>query len=125
MEQKQFEERLRALPIRPGVYLLRLEVEGHDPAERRFEVSQRDLEALDLLANHDLMREIAKASGGKYSPLDGLGMLLAEFDLNTQPKKVPRVEAKDLAGDHRWPLMVAALVLLCIEWAYRKRKGLI
>ena len=110
---------------RPGVYLLRLEVEGHDPAERRFEVTQRDLEALDLLANHDLMREIAKVSGGKYSPLDGLGMLLAEFDLNTQPKKVPRVEAKDLAGDHRWPLMVAALVLLCMEWAYRKRKGLI
>jgi len=115
-------------PSAPGVYTLKIDTRvGGKPlaAEHRFEVLRRDLESLEVLANHGLLRQMSSLSGGKFVPLERLGDLLKELRVTTKPKQQDTVTHVKLSEDLRWPLIAALIALLCAEWAFRKRKGLV
>ncbi len=115
-------------PTRPDTYVLRIKakVGGKElAAEHRFEVVRRDLESLEVLANHALLRRMAEASGGKFVTLDRFGDLLKELNVTTRPEKRDTVTHVALASRLRWPVIAAIILLMCGEWAFRKRKGLV
>jgi len=115
-------------PTRPGTYRLAIsaEVGGKTlAAEHRFDVVRRDLESLDVLANLDLLRMVARDSGGQFVPLEQLGGLLRRVQLAARPRTVSVLEYRHLDAEMRWVLLAALAALLCLEWSVRKRKGLV
>jgi len=115
-------------PERPGLYTLKIEtrLDGKPrAAEHRFEVRHRDLESLEVLANHRLMSRIATLSGGRFVPLDGFGRLLKQLRVTTRPERRDTVTHVKLSQSLRWPIIAAIILLMCAEWAFRKRRGLI
>jgi hypothetical protein len=111
----------------PGIYTLTItapEVKPQ-PSEQQFEVTRRDLEAMDVLANHELLRQMSTESRGKYAPLRDLGALLDDIAIAARPRPREEVIHQDLTGDFRWWVLGAIIALLCLEWAIRKRKGLV
>jgi hypothetical protein len=111
----------------PGVYTLKIAAPDvrPEPAQQQFEVVRRDLEALDVLANHELLRQMAASSHGRYAQLGEMRKLLAEMSVDARPKMREEVVHQDLAGEWRWPWLAVAVSLLCAEWAIRKRRGLV
>ena len=120
---------LRGRPVRlPGVYTLKVAatVAGKSlTAEHKFEVVRHDLEKDEVLANTALLKQMAQASGGTYVPLAKMGSLLAKLRIESRPKPVDVVDRKSMGQFLRWPIVLALIVLLCLEWALRKRKGLV
>ena len=113
---------------KPGVYTLGISatVGGKAlAAEHRFEVVRHDLESLEVLANHDLLRQMAALSDGRFVALDRFGDLLSDLRITTKPQKRDAVTSVELASRLRWPVIAALILLLCLEWAFRKRKGLV
>ncbi|MFP4053488.1 MAG: glutamine amidotransferase [Phycisphaerae bacterium] len=111
-----------------GVYEMEIEhtVEGMPlEARHRFEVTKRDLEAMDALANFDLLRRVARESDGEFVPLSALESLMEKLELATRPRKKTMSTRTDLAADYRWHLIAVLVSLMCIEWMIRKRKGLV
>ncbi len=111
-----------------GVYQLHISHMVEDKelkAEHRFEVVFRDLESLDVLANFDLLRRMASESNGLFVRLAELPELLEELRITTRPRRVEQFEREELGKDYRWWLLGAILAMMCVEWAVRKRKGLI
>jgi len=112
-----------------GLYTLRVSAPdgkgGLMAANHRFEVVAQDLEAMEVLANGQLMRDMASASKGIYVPLAQLDYLLGELARQVQPE-VRRVQQRnDLSVTFRWPVIVAIIALLSAEWVLRKRQGLV
>ncbi len=129
-EDQRRAARLSAVQLpAPGLYSLKLEAEVAGKAlsaEHQFDVQQRDLEALDTLANLALLRRLAEETKGRFVPLSSLSDLLVELhDSGAEPRTERRIEHFDLAAHFRWPIVVTILSLLCIEWAVRKRRGLV
>jgi len=112
----------------PGEYVLRIAttVAGKPlSAEHRFEVIHRDLEALDVLANFDLLKRVADESDGQFAHLRDLDKLLEAVTVASEPKLKTDFEHDKLTERFRWPLVIALIALLCAEWSLRKRKGLV
>jgi hypothetical protein len=102
------------------------EMDGKEVAsEYRFEVAYPVLDSRDTLADLELLRRLARGTRGEFRRLDQAGVLLRQLRVDTEPKKQPQVERRDLARDLRWPAIAAMIALLCLEWAIRKRKGLV
>jgi len=113
---------------KPGEYVLTIEtsVAGKAlSAEHRFEIVQRDLEKLDVLANVDLLKRVALDSDGKFCHIRDMDDLLADLEVSAEPRLETTHKHHKLSDRLRWPVIVALIVLLCIEWAFRKRKGLV
>jgi uncharacterized membrane protein len=113
----------------PGTYSLKLEAEvAGKPlsAEHRFDVKERNLEALDVLANFKLLQRLSDETKGRFVTLAGFRDLLARLGEGAAaPRIVRQIEHFDLGGYLRWPVIVAIVSLLCLEWALRKRRGLV
>ena len=58
-------------------------------------------------------------------PLAEVHSLFSELNTITQPEKVDVVVHKGMADNLHWPMVLAILALLCVEWSIRKRKGLV
>ncbi|MFP4105177.1 MAG: glutamine amidotransferase [Phycisphaerae bacterium] len=115
-------------PDQPGTYSLKIsaEVAGQTlTAEHRFEVKYVDLESQEVLANLELMRELAAMTEGEYARIADFGQMLEELKVSAQPKKRLDVTHAELSVQWRWPVLIALFVLACAEWALRKRKGLV
>ena len=115
-------------PTRPGLYTLKIDARaGGRPlaAEHQFEVRHRDLESLEALANHGLLRRMSALSGGTFAPLSELGDLLKRLRVAAKPQQRDVVRHVKLSDHLRWPVVAAILLLLCLEWAIRKRRGLV
>jgi len=125
-------------PTTPGLYVVaaQAQVEGKTlAAEHRFEVTRVDLESADALANPSLLRRMARiARGGgpgddetepHYRPIAQLHELLDQINIQTQPRPEPIRQSRNLATQFSWPLLIAFLTLLTLEWALRKRMGLV
>ncbi len=111
-----------------GVYTLRIEasVDGKNlSAEHRFEVLKRDLEAMDVLAKFDVLKQISEASGGEFAPIASLSEMIGKIRIAARPKIVPIPHRQELTRDLAIPLIIVLIALLCVEWSVRKRKGLV
>jgi hypothetical protein len=115
-------------PKAAGLYTLKIagKVDGKAlTAEHKFEVFRHDLEKKQVLANLGLLKQMARAGNGKYVPLAELGRLLNELRITTRPKTREVIHHEDLAARFRWPIVAAIILILCVEWSLRKKKGLV
>jgi hypothetical protein len=115
-------------PAQTGTYILRLEgrVAGEMlQAEHQFEVIERDLEGRDVLANHDLLRQLAKKTDAQFARLANLGPLLSGLEDRAKPRLETISDPRPLWKEWAWWLAGLLVGLLCLEWALRKRKGLV
>jgi len=113
---------------RPGMYTLNFSatVEGKTiSAEHRFEVINRDVEFLDVLADHEQLKRLSTETNGKFVPLAGLSELFEHISASSEERKVPRIRYTNLVDDFRWFIVGVLIALLCLEWALRKRKSLV
>ena len=94
-------------------------------AEHQFEVIQRDLEAMEPLANYSVLRRMAAASGGRFATIDKMPSLLEQLRIESEARTVTVVRHEDIAASMRWYVTIVLMALLCGEWALRKRKGLV
>ncbi|HAU37702.1 MAG TPA: hypothetical protein DCX07_08295 [Phycisphaerales bacterium] len=115
-------------PAQAGVYTLRIKtnVAGQElTAEHRFEIGDTDLESLDVLANMGLLRQMSVTTNGRFVPLSSIEKMFQDLQVEARPEIRRRLVYEDLAATHPWPLVIAYIALLCLEWAVRKRKGLV
>lgn len=115
-------------PTGPGIYVLKIQAELQGKplrAEHRFEVLERNLENLEVLANFDLLRKMAAASNGRFEPMYNFDSLLRELQKIARPRTETLPVHWDLSHLYRWPIVVILMALFCIEWSIRKRRGLV
>ncbi len=88
-----------------------------------FSVQEIFAETANLVANHDLLRSIAQASGGKYFGRDELDQLVKEIKANDNIKPVASYQKKySMLLNSPWYL-AAIVLLLGVEWFLRKWHG--
>ncbi len=91
-----------------------------DSSSLEVQVLDDPTEQQNTLPDHDLLRRLAEQSGGK--------VLAGSKDLSAMLGQLPRIvgppEVKATPAWSRWPLISALIVLLAIEWAWRRRLGL-
>lgn len=91
---------------------------GSDQAEMTVAPYRMELE--DPAPNFELLREIARESGGRFLPLEEAGELPGLLDLkpvvDRSVREIPFLESP--------PLFLLLLGLLGAEWALRRRRGL-
>ena len=117
-------------PNSPGVYTLKLTAAAEGDtlsAEHQFQVQARDIESLEVLANFELLARIADISGGSFRPIRQLDGLLACIGRISQPATREIIKSNGLAdfAAVRWLVVMTVVGLLCLEWAARKRRGLV
>ena len=93
-------------------------------AVTRFLVNDRDPELDDPAADPGMMREIAHVSGGDTLTTEALVQRLQEWIDNGLPGlSVTRSQRISLWDN--WISLLLFVALLCIEWAVRKKRGLV
>jgi hypothetical protein len=92
-------------------------------ARSRFIVSQQDLELDNASADLDSMTVVAKSSGGEVIRPELLPKWLADLMNKTDYLDVKQ-ETKKTLWD-QWPMFFAVVLLLTVEWYFRKRWGLV
>ncbi|APW59166.1 glutamine amidotransferase [Paludisphaera borealis] len=117
----------KSLP--PGVTLtqgLRIELTAYedntqvDSTAIEVQVLDDPTEQQNPLPDHALLRRIAEQSGGTVlKTADDLSSMLAGL-----PRIVGPSEIKTVPAWSTWPLLLALLALLTIEWVWRRRLGL-
>jgi hypothetical protein len=97
---------------------------GEDSAH--FSARAVDPELASPLANLDLLRNMADATsgfGGRYYPYRTGAELFNHLEESAEPVMVVQSQHQPLWDF--WPMFAAMFGCLVIEWAIRKRKGLI
>jgi len=108
-----------------GVYSFRASVTLNDEqmsSSGEFTVRSLQIEALNLTANHDLLRQVADESGGSFSTLSSLSGLLYSFQGQKVPGKIYTSEAFLPIINLKW-LFFLLLLLVATEWSIRKYMG--
>ncbi len=115
------------LPIE-GAYRLKVERLGAEqeknavPPAGYTVVAERPADEMEGTCVDDgYLRALSEASGGAYAPLGEIEKLTAAMRL--EPKAVERHLDLDLRNS--LPFALLAVALLCLEWAIRKRRGLV
>ncbi len=88
-----------------------------------FIVNPLNIEKINLRANHHLLYQLAKASGGKVFAPESLDRLAEELLHNPQIKPVLRYENKYLDMLSYLGILLFILLLFFVEWFLRKRFG--
>jgi len=111
--------------IKPGVYTYeaRTTLNNQEQISRgSFTVEELALEDIDLTANHQLLRNIAKNSGGDFFKQNERSQLLAAIDnLNTKPISRSSETLNPLINNLLWLFLLIGL--LTLEWFTRKYYG--
>lgn len=118
--------RLNAGSLPPGVYSWKAATElGEDSFSDagKLLVEEELREVADLVARPNVMRNIAKASGGNTYLIDEQQQLLEDLLSNPEAKsyRITEYRTRSLI-EKRWPFFVL-LTLLAIEWGLRKYFG--
>lgn len=109
----------------PGVYNYKANatVNGkNESVQGSFAVKQEDLEAIDLTADHTLLRNLAAQQGGKFFKANNIEDLKEEV-LKNPPKGLVRSFEEMADAISLWWLLLLILLLLTTEWTLRKLGG--
>ncbi len=87
----------------------------------QFVVEEYSLESSDMRATPQLLDQIAAATGGSFQHADSWSTLLDEMDIHTRLQREQRT--MELWGRNWYILILVSL--LCVEWALRKRQGML
>jgi hypothetical protein len=74
----------------------------------------------DIKQNLLLLNQLAARTGGDFVQINNVADLIGKLDY----KAIIRSKEKTIEVWHRWPALVAIIMLLSAEWFIRKRKGL-
>ena len=115
----------RTAPLTDGDYEVRVRVEGLPDAEMKartgFAVRRTATgELAELNCNEPLLRELAANSGGRYFREEELGALLERL----RPLSEGRVVETETVLWQSWWWFGGVILLLALEWALRKRAGM-
>jgi hypothetical protein len=117
---------LNAGSFPPGnyTYVAKVAEGGQYPPENgQFSVTALDLEALNTIADHHLLYQLAAENGGKMfsgNELDQLADFLKSMD-EIKPVTYTQKSYEDLIN--KWWVFGLVLLLLSLEWFLRKRSG--
>lgn len=92
-------------------------------AKGTFIVEQSDIEMQNLTADHNLLKDIARVSGGKfflYSSLDSLDKILQSESINQTYFTIEKTTSPIMQS---WIYLMVIIVLLAFEWFIRKYMG--
>ena len=91
--------------------------------EGYFLVEDLDLEQLNLVADHALLRSLARMSGGTVVAPDSMAQLATAID--TAATARPRLTTRSHYGEllHLPWVLALLLLLVSLEWVLRKRNG--
>ena len=87
----------------------------------KFVVEAFSLEEETLYEREDMLKELAATTGGHYFPISMLDSVITEMNLSTNEHHTRHEHP--LANN--WAILLAVLVLLSLEWAFRKRLQLL
>jgi hypothetical protein len=108
----------------PGVYRINAEARKGGillgSAQRSVLIGGTDREMADPRLNEDVLRRVARASGGEYLPANDASRLSAMLSASDTEPPPPRLE--DL-WHNAW-VFAAVVMLLAAEWTLRRRWGL-
>jgi len=108
-----------------GIYRLNARIlhQGQEigRAESAFSVITFNPEFLETRANPQLMKNIARFTGGKFGTPDSLSSWVEKMDFPTRQV----VETRKIRLYNTLWLLVATFLLLSAEWFIRKRKGML
>ncbi|MEQ9104357.1 MAG: VWA domain-containing protein [Rhodothermales bacterium] len=96
---------------------------GSDEGE--FVVGDRSIEFRQTRADHTLMRQVAARSGGQFLTSDqtaSIGSVLSEL---ASWQLSERVQTAQIRLWQRIPFLILVVLLLTVEWFFRKRFGLV
>lgn len=88
-----------------------------------FRVISSELEQTDLLARHDLLRQISQSSEGKFYKSDQLNLLTADLLNNDSAKSIQRLETNISSLLNKKWIFFILLLLLASEWGLRRYFG--
>jgi hypothetical protein len=89
----------------------------------RFTVFRQDLELANPRANPLLMRQLAEATGGGVRSPEELPDIFDE--IRGKPAAFETLEQWSYTPWDKWPMFLLMAGCLCVEWALRKRWGLV
>jgi len=116
----------RFLGLEKGHYTIRLNVPDlpQNPSEAHVEIDvadRPDLEQVELFLNQPLLESMAKITGGRYYDAEDSRKLYDAIE--PTKKRIPRVEEILL---WTWPgFLLLFTLIVCAEWALRKKSGLL
>lgn len=91
-------------------------------ARGSFSVEALQLENIDLTANHQILRNIAKNSGGKFYKSDQVEQLIDDINaINPRPISRSSEDLNPLIDNPLW--LILLITLLSFEWFMRKYHG--
>lgn len=112
-------------PLPPGEYRAVVRATGRDgkshEASSEFSVLPLSTEFMDISRDMDLLRHIARVSGGRAVERGDVAALMESIDL--KPVEIERRQAIELRGSPL--LLIATILFLTAEWTLRKLWGLI
>ena len=118
--------RYRFPGLERGHYTIRLNVPvlPVNPSEAHVEISvadRPDLEQVELFLNQPLLESMSRIAGGKYYPAEDYTRL---YDaIKSTSKRIPQTREIRLWN---WPgFLILFTVIICAEWALRKKSGLL
>ncbi len=118
--------RLNAGKLPAGVYNYKSSVTLGDETFNQsgsFVVEKSLLEETDLVARHQLLRGLSRESGGKFFKADQLEKLKQDLLANTEAKSIQILETSTSSLINKRWIFAIFLVLLALEWGFRKYFG--
>lgn len=108
-----------------GAYRFRASVSVNNRAEQsagQFVVRDLQLEALNTTADHGLLRQLAKQTGGQFYGPTRVDALVKNLTARSHPARLSSTEEMNEIINWRW-LFFVVLTLAAIEWGVRKFNG--
>ncbi len=118
--------RLNAGKLSAGVYTYKSSVTLGDETFNQsgsFVVEKSLLEETDLVARHQLLRGLSRESGGRFFKADQLEKLKQDLLANTEAKSIQILETSTSSLINKRWIFAIFLVLLALEWGFRKYFG--
>jgi hypothetical protein len=113
-------------PLKEGDYEVKVSVEGLPESEMKAKTyftvqAEGGGEMADLSANEELLREVARHSGGQFFREEEISQLAERL----KPLSKGRIVESDLLLWQSYWWFIPIVLLLTLEWALRKRAGML